>query len=197
VGVLFGSAAYTLAPEGLLAGSSGTLTVTGIGLNAVTAASVSPATDVTLGALQASPDGTQLAIPVTLGANAAVGYRWVTLNRTGGTVNFAKPGMNAFWIATAVPTLDSITPILGQQGTTVATFTIRGTNLQNATAVVAEPPDGITFGVPTVDATGTVLTVGMVINAGAPTTARVIRVSTHGTMSSAVAAPANTFTVYP
>ncbi|HXU92410.1 MAG TPA: IPT/TIG domain-containing protein, partial [Gallionella sp.] len=197
VGVLFGSAAYTLAPEGLLAGSSGTLTVTGIGLDAATGASVSPATDVTLGALQASPDGTQLTIPVTLGANAAVGYRWVSLNRTGGTLNFAKPGMNAFWIATALPTLDSIAPILGQRGTTVSTVTIRGANLQNATAVVAEPPDGITFGVPAVDATGTVLTVGMAIDANAPTTARVIRVSTHGTMSSAVAAPANTFTVYP
>lgn len=197
VGVLFGSAAYTLAPEGLLAGSSGTLTVTGIGLDAVTGASVSPTTDVTLGALQASPDGTQLAIPVTLGANAAVGYRWVALNRTGGAVNFAKPGMNAFWVATTVPTLDSIAPILGQQGTTVATVTIRGANLQNATAVVAEPADGIAFGVPTVDATGTVLTVGMAIAANAPATARVIRVSTHGMMSSAVAAPANTFTVYP
>jgi len=197
VGVLFGSAAFTLTPEGLLAGSSGTLTITGIGLNAVTNASVTPATDITLGTLQVSPDGTQLDIPVTLGVNAVVGSRWVTLSRTGGLVNFAKPGMNSFWVATALPSLDSISPNLGQQGTTVSTFTIRGSNLQNATAVVAEPADGITFGVPSVDATGTVLTVGMVIDAAAPTTARVIRVSAHGVMSSVIAVPANTFTVYP
>ncbi len=197
VGVLYGSAAFTLAPEGLLAGSSGTLTVTGIGLDAVTSASASPATGVTLGALQTSPDGTQLAIPVTLAADAAVSSRWITLNRSGGTVSFAKPGANSFWIATALPALDSVSPILGHQGTTEATFTLRGTNLQNSTAVVAEPADGITFGVPVVDATGTVLTVGMVIDAAAPTTARVIRVSAHGVMSSAIAVPANTFTVYP
>jgi len=197
VGVLYGSAAYTLSPEGMLAGDSGILTVTGIGLDAVTSAAVSLPTGVTLGALQASPDGTQLNIPITLSADAAVGYRWLTLSRTGGLVNFQKPSANNFWVATALPALDSVTPNVAQQGTTQATFTIRGSNLHNATAVVAEPADGITFGVPSVDATGTVLTVGMVIDAAAPTTARVIRVSSHGVMSSAVAVPANTLTVYP
>lgn len=197
VGVLYGTAAYMLAPEGLLAGSSGTLTVTGAGLGAVTGVVVSPATGITLGTLQASPDGTQLTVPVSVAANAAVGYYWLALNRTGGQVAFSKAGANKFWVATALPAMDSLSPILGQRGTTVATVTIRGTNLQNATAVVAEPPDGIAFGVPSVDVTGTVLTVGMVIDANAPTTARVICVSTHGMMSSAVAAPANTFTVYP
>jgi hypothetical protein len=163
----------------------------------VTGAAVSPATGVTLGALQVSPDGTQLSIPVTMSVDAVVGSRWLTLSRSGGTVNFAKPGANNFWVATALPALDSVTPNVAQQGSTQATFTIRGSNLQNATAVVAEPPDGIIFGVPSVDATGTVLTVGMVINATAPTTARVIRVSAHGVLSSAVSVPANTMTVYP
>ena len=86
---------------------------------------------------------------------------------------------------------------MGKQCTTLTTFTIRGTNLQNTTAIVAEPADGITFGVLSVDATGTVITVGMVINANAPATARVIRASNHGVLSSGVSVPANTFTVYP
>lgn len=197
VGVLYGTAGFTLAPGGMLTGSSGVLTVTGVGLDAVTGATANPATGITLGALQVSPDGTQLTIPVTTAVDAAVGYRWLVLNRAVGAVSFAQPGANSFWIASALPALDSVTPNLGNQGTTLATFTLRGSNLQNATAVVAEPADGITFGVPGVDATGTVLTVGMVIDANAPTTARVIRVSTHGVMSSGVAAPANTFTVYP
>lgn len=197
VGVLFGSAAFALAPEGLLAGSSGTLTITGIGLNAVTSVSVNPSSDITLGALLASPDGTQLNIPVTLGVNAAVGYRWLTLNQTSGLVKFGLPSSNSFWVASALPMLDSVSPNLGQLGTTLSTFTIRGSNLHNATAVVAEPADGITFGVPSVDVTGTVLTVGIVIDAAAPTTARVVRVLAHGARSSAVAVPANTFTVYP
>ena len=197
VGVLFGSAAYTLSPEGLLAGGSGTLTVTGVGLDAVASVAVSPATDITLGAIQVSPDGTQLDIPVNVAATAAVGSRWLALSSANGAVNFAKPGINSLWIASGLPILDSITPNLAKQGSTVATFTLRGTNLQNATAVVAEPADGITFGVPSVDAAGTVLTVGMVVDAAAPVTARVIRVSAHGVLSSPIAVPANTLTIYP
>ena len=197
VGILYGSAAFDLAPEGLLAGNSGVLTVTGIGLNAVTSATVNPATGITIGAIQASPDGTQLTIPVDVAANASVGDRWVVLNRTGGVVNFGNPSANNFWIATALPAFDSVTPNVGKQGTTLTTFTIRGTNLQNTTAILAEPADGIIFGVPSVDATGTVITVGMVVDVTAPVTARVIRASTHGVLSSGVAVPANTFTVYP
>ena len=163
----------------------------------MTSVAVSAATGITLGSMQASPDGTQLTIPVSVAASAPVGSYWLALNRANGLVSFAKPAANSFWVATALPSLDSIAPNLAKRGTTQATFTLRGTNLQNATAVVAEPPDGIIFGVPSVDATGTVLNVGMVIVASAPTTARVIRVSTHGMMSSAIAVPANTFTVYP
>jgi len=126
-----------------------------------------------------------------------VGSRWLALSSANGAVNFAKPGINSLWIASGLPILDSITPNLAKQGSTVATFTLRGTNLQNATAVVAEPADGITFGVPSVDASGTVLTVGMVVDAAAPTSARVIRVSAHGVLSSPIAVPANTLTIYP
>jgi hypothetical protein len=196
VGVLYGSAAFDLGPEGLLAGNSGVLTVTGIGLNAVTSATVNPANGITVGAVQASPDGTQLTIPVDVAANATVGDRWVVLNKTAGIVSFGNPSANNFWIASALPTFDSVSPNVGQQGITLTTFTIRGTNLQNTTAIVAEPADGITFGVPSVDATGTVITVGIVIDANAPATARVIRASTRGVLSSGVAVPANTFTVY-
>jgi hypothetical protein len=197
VGVLFGALAYTFAPEGLLAGISGTLSVSGIGLDGVTSVTVNPSAGISLGSLQVSPDGTQLTVPVSVASNASVGYYGVVLNRTGGTVSFANAGSNIFWVANVVSSLDSVTPNLATRGTTVSTFTIRGSNFQNATAVVAEPPDGIVFGAPSVDGTGTVLTVNMVIDPAAPTSARVIRVSSHGVMSSAVAVPANTFTVYP
>jgi YD repeat-containing protein len=199
VGVAVGPVALGLTPSSLLLGSTGALTVTGTGLNAVTSTSFLPSSAVSLsGGLTASPDGTQLTIPVIVSASAAPTQVRLNLAATAGPVRFANPASGVFQIApTTLPSFDSITPILAKQGA-LLTFTIRGQHLQNVSRVYAEPADGLSFDFnPVVDSTGTMVTVHLQVAIDAPLGARVIRLSTPSGDSSAVAVPANTFTVYP
>lgn len=197
VGVAFGPTGIGIDPKGFVAGTSGTLTINGFALDGVSGVAVNPATGITLGAPQPSPDGTQVTVPITVAAGTAIGLREIIVSTAAGRVSFADPAANRLWIAAGVPQLDSISPILSGQGASF-TLTIRGSNFQGATAVTAGPPDGIVFGFPlSVDATGAVLTIPMVVRPDAPLGSRVIRVSVPGAISSPDAVPANTFTVYP
>jgi hypothetical protein len=196
VGVAMGSVAINIAPKGLLVGTTGNLTVNGFGLDAVTAITLNPATGVTSGAIQVNADGTQLTVPLNVATSAPIGLREVVLTKTGGRVIFANPAAGRLWLAPGAPSLDSISPNLASQGSSIATFTIRGSNFQGATAVTAEPAGGIVFGYPTVNADGTVLTVGMSLMSDAPVGARVIRVTVPGVTSAPDPVPANTFNVY-
>lgn len=197
VGVALGPVAFGIAPKGFVAGGGGALTINGYALEGVTGVAVNPADGITLGAPSLSPDGNQLTIPVSVAAGTAIGFREVIVSDAAGRIAFADPAANRLWIAAGVPQFDSISPILAGQGASF-TLTIRGANFQGATAVTAEPPEGIVFGYPlSVDATGAVLTIPMVVKADAPLGERVIRVTVPGTISSPAPAPANTFTVFP
>ena len=183
--------------SGLPVGASGTLVIYGYALDAVTGISMNPGTGVTLGAPQISPDGTQLTVSVTVAEDAPAGWREVTLATASGTVTFSDTSKGRFYVGAGLPMFSSISPILGTQGG-VLTLTINGSNFQDATAVTITPSDGIMVGGGmTVNATGTQITVPIAITADAPTTARVIQVVTPAGVSSSVASPANTFTVYP
>lgn len=197
VGVALGSVATLVAPAGLQAGSSGTLTISGYGLDTVTSVSISPNTGITIGTPQISPDGTQLTVTVDVAAGSAIGLRAIQLNEVSGTVKFTASSAGRVWIAAGQPRIDSITPILANQGDTVSLL-IRGANFQGVTSVIAEPSDGLIVGSgPTVDATGTQVTVGLQVLPDAALTSHVIRVVVPGFTTTSVAAPANTFTVYP
>lgn len=196
VGVAMGPVAINIVPKGLLVGTSGNLTVNGFGLDAVTGVTLNPATGVTIGAIQVNADGMQLTVPLDMATNAPIGLRGVMLAKTGGSVVFANPAAGLLWLAPGVPSLDSISPNLASQGSSIATFTIRGANFQGATAVTAEPADGLVFGYPAVNTDGTVLTVAVSLLPDAPVGARVIRVTVPGAISAPDAAPANTFNVY-
>jgi hypothetical protein len=196
VGVAVMPVAIDIVPKGLLVGTTGNLTVNGYGLDAVTGIALNPATGVTIGAIQANQDGTQLTVPLDVAINAPTGLREVKLTKAGGPVIFANPAAGRLWLASGVPSLDSITPNLASQGSSIATFTIRGANLLGATAVTAEPADGIVFGYPSVNADGTVLTVTVSLLPTAPVGERVIRVTVPGAISLPDAVPANTFNVY-
>jgi len=153
-----------------------------------------PATGVVVGALVIAPDGTQVSAPLTL-TNAPAGLRGVRVLRGASRVEFIPAGMNTFRIGVGVPHIDSLTPILESRNRTF-NLLIRGQNLQDATAVRAEPPAGLSFdSALTPNGAGTELTVRINITPDAPLGARVIRVFTPGGATTDAAQPANTFTV--
>ena len=191
--VALGAVATSVQTTALNRGVSGTITVNGFGLSGVTALSVSPATDIVLGALTVNPDGLSLSIPISVGATAAFGLRTVLLKAGAAAVSFARAIDATFGIAG--PRIDSIEPILGNRNSIVSLL-IRGVNLQFTDTVTITPADGVTLEPnPTVDATGTQVTLRMRIDANAAIGARRIQVITPGGSSSAISAPANTFTI--
>lgn len=198
VGVTLGPVATDVQPKDFAVSGSGTLTISGAGLDGVTAVSIAPSQGVTLGTpLQVSPDGTQASLPISIASDAATTIRTVVLSSAAGKIPFSTPSASTFGIyPDSVPQFSSISPILGTAGT-LLTLTINGQNLQNATAVVAIPSDGLTLDTPpVVNANGTQLTVRIQIAPNAPLGARVIRVLTPVTASPADGSPANTLTIY-
>jgi YD repeat-containing protein len=196
-GVVVGPAALLLEQTPLLAGGSGTLSVTGVGLNAVTQLQVSPATGITLGAPTITGNGSQLTVPVTVAAGAATSPRQLRLAAGATPVSFTQGATSVFHVAAAAPQIDSIEPILGRQGESFLLL-IRGAHLQAATMVLAEPAQGVELTTaPVVNAAGTEATVGLRIAPTAALGSRVIRVVTPGGgVTTNLPVPANTFTVY-
>ena len=171
------------------------ITVNGFGLSGVTAVSIIPSTDLVLGAITVSPDGLTVTTPVTINAAAAIGIRTVVLAAGSVQVAFASAANSTMTITAAAPRIDSVEPILGNRNS-VTSLIIRGANLQFANAITITPADGVSFEPnPTIDAAGTTITLRMSIDANAAVGARRIQVTTLGGISSAVSAPANTFTI--
>lgn len=197
LGVALGGVATRIEPSGFLPGSTGMLLIEGHGLDAVTELLAVPAAGITLGARTVRPDGRALTVPIAIDASAANSERRIELRQGALALAFAPPSAALARIAAGPPALASIEPILGRQGQTY-TLIVRGTNLQGALAVRALPGTGLTFAsMPSVNAAGTELTIGVSIAATAPLGAQVIQVLVPGGESSASAVPANTFTVLP
>lgn len=195
LGVAVGPVATALQAPALHPGISGTLSVRGVGLDAVAMASVSPATGITLGAPMLQSDGT-LSVPIALAVNAPAGARELMLSDGSAPILFAEAAAARFIVAAGEPRIDSIAPILARQGDTL-TLIIRGAHLNHA-SVLVEPVAGVVLGsAPTVNAGGTELTLGVHVPAGAALGGRVIRVQTPGGITTNQAEPANTFTVFP
>lgn len=196
LGVTVGPFASQVQASPLTPGISGTLTVTGMGLDAVISASVLPATGVTLGTPVIAADGLSLTVPVTVAANAAAGPRQLVLNTGATNLPFTLNEGDRFVVATGAPSIDSITPILARQGD-IVTLTVRGAHLHHATVLI-EPAAGVVLGsAPVINAAGSELTLGLYVPADAALGGRVIRVQTPGGITTDQPEPANTFTVFP
>ena len=197
VGVVVGAVAQTIAPTGWLQGASGTITVTGIGLSAVTTASTSPGTGILLGAPVASPDGSSLTMSIAVAPNAAQGLRELRLGIAGnGRLSFSRPETASFGIG-SLPSISSVSPIVFEQGKGV-NLVVRGSNLSGVTRVAFTPDSGVRAAAGftwSQDALGDLLSVAVIIDAGAPQGARVVRLEVFGGSTSAYASPANTITV--
>ena len=196
LGVTVGPFANQVLATPLAPGMTGTLTVTGMGLDTVTAASVLPATGVTLGVPVIAADGLSLSVPITVAANASGGLRQLMLTAGAANLPFTMSEGDRFMVAAGAPSIDSITPILARQGDTVA-LTVRGAHLNHATVLI-EPAAGVVLGsAPVINAAGTELTLGVHVPTDAALGGRVIRIQTPGGITTDQPEPANTFTVFP
>ena len=195
VSVAYGAAAIRVQVPALVPGAAGTLTISGFNLLSVNSVTLNPPDGISLGAPQVSLDGTQVSLTFAVAANAPSGPREVVVSAGGVRVAFFGAAASRLYVATGAPSIDSLTPILAAQGS-VVTLTVRGQNLQAASAVAAQPGDGLAFEpAPSVDSGGTQLVIRFTIAPSAPIGPRVIQVLTPGGISSGNAAPANTFTV--
>lgn len=196
LGVARGPVATGIEPTGFAPATNGTLVIHGYALDAATGVSVNPAAGISLGTPTIAPDGGTITVPITIAADAAPTVREVIVNSAGSRIPFGDASASRFKVGPGTPRFDSITPILATQGDHI-TMTIRGANFGGTMAVKATPAAGIQISAtPTVDPTGTIVTVDMQVAPDAPLGARVIQVLVPGAASSAEATPMNTFTVY-
>ena len=198
VGIALGALAQGLSPDGFLQGAAGEISVTGLGLDTITAVSVTPATGLGLGAPVSGEGGTRLTIPLTVAADAPLVTRRLRLYAAGNVeLAFSDPNTALFGIGSLPTAMSSVSPIILQQGKT-ATLTVRGSNLKSVNALIFEPPTGLNAYAGAAwsqDGFGELLTVPVTVDAAAPLGNRVIRLQVPGGSTSATANPANTLTV--
>jgi YD repeat-containing protein len=196
VGIAWGPVIESITPPTLAQGTGPTdVVVRGRELQAVTGVLSDPNTGLTLGSPTALPDGSQVTIPVTVAADAPATWRRLTLSGANAPYAAAFPGADRLLVTLPQPVIESITPLYAFPGETV-TLTVRGHNLQGASAVKLIPADYITLGAtPVVASDGTSLTVSLTLSVLAATGPRAVQVVTPGAETSAEATAANTFTV--
>ncbi|MBL8511859.1 MAG: hypothetical protein JNM52_09450 [Betaproteobacteria bacterium] len=84
LGIAKSPTALAIEAPAIARGSSGTLTIAGVGLSGVNSVSVAPTADLTLGAPSVSADGATLTIPISVSATAATGVRSLQLSLKAG-----------------------------------------------------------------------------------------------------------------
>ena len=194
VGIIVGSLVTSMTPNRMEPGTAMTLTVTGSGLDKVTALKVMPDTGITVESITPSGDGAGLTARITVDAAASRGPRTVTLSTATGTVSAPTPWSNVLYVGYR-PNIVSISPILQTVGNTF-TLTINGTNLDAATGVRFEPGDGLmVLNPPVSNAAGTQATVTIVIDGMASGGQRVVVVDGPYGLSDNTSGANNTFNV--
>ncbi len=203
VGVVVGTAATGMSPrtpDGFLKGASGSVVVTGVGLDKVSAVAVL-GTGATAGASTANGDGTQLTVPITVSASAASAIYGVQLRMPSGTttavVTSTAPAGMLFSVGALPSSVDSMSPIVLEQGKSY-TLTVRGVGLRDIYEVFAESAVGVVFGIApqwSTDTLGEKLAVPMQIAPNAAIGSRVVRLRVPGGATSPLATPNNTITI--
>lgn len=208
VGVVVGSAPITLAPgapDGFLKGSSGSLTIQGVGLGAVTSVNISGnsgAVGITPGAPVVNAPGTQMIVPITVGLDAPSGTFRVSLSVPTGTSTTATlvpaPAQSLAFAVGSLPVFNSSTPIVLEQGRDYL-LTLRGTGMADVYGVLIEGGTGVTQAPETFvrsqDALGEFVQVRVYVQPTAPIGSRVVRLQVPGGLTSATPTPVNTLTV--
>nr|WP_199045292.1 IPT/TIG domain-containing protein [Dyella sp. ASV24] len=198
VRVLVGSMANTMATDGWLQGTSGTLKVSGTALSPVTQVSATPATGLLFGTPSVNADGSELSVPISVAQDAPLTTRQLHLRTSDSEIAWALPLSATFGIG-HVPSLDSVTPIVLTAGETT-TLTIRGRDLASVTGATLLPGDGVSLvGKPawSQDSLGEALKVTLKLDRTATSGKRVLQLLVPGGATSAEPSVVNTITVVP
>jgi YD repeat-containing protein len=196
LGVVRGTALLSLSPDALVQGGEPVdLRITGSGLGQVSGVQLVPGNGLTLGPVVPRLDGSGLTVPVTVSADAPLGWRQVVLAGPAGPYRPGAPGADRLLIAPPPPRIDSIEPLFARPGETV-TLTVRGQNFRQASRIEFSPNGQLLAGnPPAVNADGSELAVGVSLGVLAAAGPRVVRVVTPGGITTVDTGPENTFTV--
>lgn len=82
-GLIVGPMVYDTNPASVTRGTDISLILTGVNLDSVDSVTLSPANDIVVGILSANVDGTQLTVPLSVGAGAATGVRQIDVEFAG------------------------------------------------------------------------------------------------------------------
>ncbi len=109
-GVVRGAHATSVSPAILPRGTSTAVSITGVGLDSVTALEIAAADGLNISALQSSGNGTLLTAQVNVAADAVSGMRGVRLRTAGGDVPFVPASAAAITIAANQPNAPTANP---------------------------------------------------------------------------------------
>lgn len=211
VGVVLGGWVRALSPtspDGFLVGATSSLTLEGLGLDAVTglralgpaSAPASGAAGISFGAWSPNAAGTVLSVPVNVSSAVPAGRYGLavtqTVNGVASRLVAVPPVALQFSVGALPQALESVAPIVLEQGKSYS-FTVRGAGLRDVYQLSAEPPGGLAFGAVqwTSDAFGELLTSPVRIDPDAAIGSRVVRLRVPGGITSPAPLPANTITV--
>lgn len=195
VGVLVGTGLTSIVPSNASRGSMTSITVTGQGLNVLTAAAIVPATDISIGSLVVAPDGLSATLSMTVDANAVLGARQLRLFAGTTAVPFTGSTPGALAITAPMPALISVDPSIVAIGSTGVTFTARGVNFQGATALRVTPSTGVTVSPPQVAIDGTIAVATISVASNAAVGPRLLTVVTPSGETSSTADATNTLSL--
>lgn len=196
LGISVGNGLLSISPNTVgMGGSVQVLTVSGMGLNAVTSASISPADGISVGAYLAATDGMSATLDISVAEGSAIGLRQLNLSIAGEKIPAVSPYSDRFRVTDAVPEIESIDPIVVVRGTTSLLLTIRGKQLHDVNALNITPSSGMISATPQANADGTVVTARITIPEDVPLGPRLVLVSAAGGDSSNTLTAANTLTV--
>lgn len=200
-GVARGPVVTRIEPQAWVPGQSGVLVVRGLMLPAGSTLQIRPAGVVSLaGQPTVDADGTAVRQEIVVAGSPEVRRLSVDIAKPDGSIvplASAQAEPLTLYLLPGLPNIISLDTILARQGDTVDLL-IRGTNLGEAIRVTADPASGLDIAPDfTVNAAGTELLVKLFVRDDAALGARVIRVFNRLGGSSALAEPANTFTVFP
>jgi len=201
VGLVVGPYVAVVDPAGVTKGSSGSLTISGVGLQAAASVAALPpgaANGVSLGVPSANAAGTELVVPYQISASApSAGYR-ISVSDAQGQQLPSLSGAAVQWQVLNAPVIASFDPIVMNTGRAY-TLVVRGSDLRSVQRIQIEPSAGITSEDVAMtwgsDALGEKLTLRLIIAPDAATGPRVIRLVYSGGVTSAQSTIFNTLNV--
>ena len=197
LGVVHGAIVTGLNPTTGAVGTSFTLTVEGNGLTEGATIEFIPADGILMeGAPLASVDGHTLSVPLTITDDAPIIERAIRVRTADGSpVPLSDPAVGKFRVTVPPPEIHSVSPLHLIADGNAASLTLRGVNFADLSEARILPTDGVTLGLPELNADATELTLPVTVAAGSAVGPRTVQLVTLGGASDATPTPANTVTV--